>query len=175
MKTVKTIKIDAIKCTGCRACEMACSAFHAEPKYSITNPKRSRVRVFCDEDNDLYVPVFASAYTEAECNARNKYIIEGKEYDECSFCGVSCPWRDLFKEPDSGLPLKCDSCLQEPPLEEPLCVTCCVNDALIYEEREEEEEEEEVKAEEKEIGVEYLVKKYGLEEIRDILDRMSKS
>ena len=171
MKKIKTIKIDATKCTGCRACEMVCSAFHSEPKYSITNPKRSRVRVFWDEDNDLWVPVFASAYTEAECNARNKYIIEGKEYDECGFCGVSCPYRDLFKEPDSSLPLKCDACLQEPPLEEPQCVTWCLNDSLTYEER---EEEEEAKAEEKEIGVEYLVKKYGLQEIRNILDRMSK-
>jgi Fe-S-cluster-containing dehydrogenase component len=37
-KTVKTIKIDVDKCNGCRACEVICSAFHAEPKYSSNNP-----------------------------------------------------------------------------------------------------------------------------------------
>ena len=44
-----------------------------------------------------------------------------------------------FKEPDSGLPLKCDMCEGE---EEPLCVKWCLVDALTYEEREEEVEEE---------------------------------
>ena len=83
----------------------------------------------------------------AECMGRDKYMIDGKEYDECAFCRASCPSRDLFKEPDSGLPLKCDMCESDPALSEPLCVQWCLDDALIYEEREEEVEEE-VKAEE---------------------------
>ena len=70
---------------------------------------------------------------------RNKYTIDGKEYDECAFCRASCPSRSDFKEPDSGLPLKCDMCEGE---EEPLCVKWCMVDALTYEEREEEIEEE---------------------------------
>jgi len=61
------------------------------------------------------------------------------------------PSRDLFKEPDSGLPLKCDMCEDDPPQEKPLCVQWCLNDALTYEEREEEVEEE-VKPEDVEIG-----------------------
>ena len=71
---------------------------------------------------------------------RDKYVIDGKEYDECDFCRASCPSRDLFKEPDSGLPLKCDMCEDDPPQEKPLCVQWCLNDALTYEEREEEVE-----------------------------------
>ncbi|MDH3884262.1 MAG: 4Fe-4S binding protein, partial [Desulfobacterales bacterium] len=31
-KIVKQIKVDLDKCIGCRACEIACSAFHATPK-----------------------------------------------------------------------------------------------------------------------------------------------
>jgi benzoyl-CoA reductase subunit BamC len=46
---------------------------------------------------------------------RDKYTIDGKEYDECAFCRASCPSRDFFKEPDSGLPLKCDMCESDPP------------------------------------------------------------
>ena len=53
MKVIKTAKIDTDKCTGCRSCEMICSAYHAEPKYGIVNPQRSRIRVYRDEENDL--------------------------------------------------------------------------------------------------------------------------
>ena len=87
---------------------------------------------------DIYVPVYAGEYTAAECAGRDKYTIDGKEYDECAFCRASCPSRDEFKEPDSGLPLKCDMCEGE---EEPLCVKWCPVDALVYEEREEEVED----------------------------------
>ena len=109
-KIVKTIKIDVDKCNGCRACEVICSAFHAAPKYSSNNPARSRIRVIREPLKDIYVPVYAGEYAKAECMGRDKYVIDGKEYDECAFCRASCPSRDLFKEPDSGLPLKCDMC-----------------------------------------------------------------
>ena len=80
--------------------------------------------------------------------------------------------RDVFNEPDSGLPLKCDMCEEE---EEPLCVKWCLSDALTYEEKEEEvEEKEEVKLGDMEIGLESLTNKYGLQKVMDTLSRMSK-
>ena len=173
-KIVKVIRIDTDKCNGCRACEVICSAFHAVPKYSSTNPERSRIRVLFDPRRDIYMPVIAGEYTEAECAGRDLYTIDGKEYDECSFCRASCPSRDLFKEPDSALPLKCDMCEDDPPLPEPLCVQWCLSDALTYEEREEEGEEEE-KPGEMEIGLESLVNSYGLQQVMDTLARMSLS
>jgi len=173
-KIVKIIKVDLDKCNGCRACEVACSAFHASPKYSSNNPARSRIRVIHDPLRDVYVPIRAGDYTPAECTGRHTYTINEKEYDECSFCGVSCPARDVFKEPDSGLPLKCDMCESDPPLVEPMCVQWCLADALTYEEREEEVEEE-VKRGEMEIGLESLVNKYGYQKIMDTIARMSMS
>ena len=83
--------------------------------------------------------MFAGEYAPAECMGRDVYLIDGKEYDECGFCRAACPSRDIFKEPDSGLPLKCDMCEGE---EKPKCVEWCLNDVLTYEEREEEVEEE---------------------------------
>jgi len=175
-KTVKIIKVDLDKCNGCRACEVACSAFHASPKYSSNNPARSRIRVIHEPLRDVYVPIRAGDYTPAECTGRHTYTINEKEYDECSFCGVSCPSRDVFKEPDSGLPLKCDMCESDPPLAEPMCVQWCLADALTYEEKEEEvKEEEEEKREEMEIGLESLAKKHGLQKVVDTLARMSMS
>ncbi len=172
-RIVKDIKVDLDKCIGCRACEVACSAFHARPKYSSINPARSRIRVMIDELKDVYVPIRAGDYTPAECTGRNTYTINGKEYRECSFCGVSCPTRDYFKEPDSGLPLKCDMCEADPPLEEPWCVKVCRVDALTYEEREEEGGEEEETRDEMETGLEALAKEYGLEKIIDTVARMA--
>ena len=172
-KIVKEIKVDLDKCIGCRACEIACSAFHASPKYSSINPARSRILMVIDELNDVYVPIRAGDYTEAECSGRHVYTINGKEYTECGFCGASCPSRTLFKEPDSGLPLKCDMCEDDPPQKEPLCVQVCRVDALTYEEREEKVEEEE-KPGDMEIGLESLADKYGLQKIMDTVVRMSK-
>ena len=173
-KIVKTIKVDVDKCNGCRACEMICSAFHAAPKYSSNNPARSRIRVIHEPLKDIYVPVYAGEYAAAECAGRDKYTIDGKEYDECDFCRASCPSRDLFKEPDSDLPLKCDMCEDDPPIEEPMCVQVCPHDCLTYEEREDEGEEIE-QPEELETGLEALTKKHGVQKVVDAVARMSMS
>ncbi len=174
-KIVKTIKIDVDKCNGCRACEVICSAFHSTPRYSSGNPARARIRVIREPLSDIYVPVFAGDYTAAECAGRDKYTIDGKEYEECAFCRASCPSRDFFKEPDSGLPLKCDTCESEPSLTEPLCVTWCLSDALVYEEREEEAEaEEEEAADDVDVGIEALANKHGWQKVADAVARISK-
>jgi benzoyl-CoA reductase subunit BamC len=172
-KKVKVIKIDVDKCNGCRACEVICSAFHATPKFSSNNPARSRIRLIRDPLRDIYLPVYAGEKAGAECMGRDKYVIDGKEYDECSFCRAACSSREIFKEPDSGLPLKCDMCESDPPLSEPMCVQWCLNDALSYEEREEEVEEEE-KPGDVEIGLEALASKHGMQKLMDAVARMSK-
>ena len=168
-KKIKTIKIDADKCSGCRLCEVVCSAFHSEPKYSSNNPARSRIQIIRHPLKDIWLPVFAGEYTPAECMGRDKYIIDGKEYNECSFCRASCPSRDLFKEPDSGLPIRCDMCEGE---DQPQCVEWCLNDVLVYEEREEEVEEEETQ-EDLEIGLDSLADKYGMDKIMETVARMT--
>lgn len=174
-RTVKEILIDVEKCTGCRACEMACSAFHAKPRYSSINPARSRIRVVTDEINDEYVPVRAGNFTRSECDGRHFYQLKGKQYSECSFCRASCPSRDFFIEPDSGLPLKCDMCEDEPPLAEPLCVTVCQPGCLIYEVRQLETEVSELgERDAMQRGLQSLVNQHGIEAVIDNLKRLSK-
>jgi benzoyl-CoA reductase subunit BamC len=168
-KKVKTIKIDADKCNGCRGCEIVCSAFHATPQYGEVNPAKSRIQVISHRLKDIWLPVFAGEYAPAECMGRDVYIIDEKEYDECGFCRAACPSRDQFKDPDSGLPLRCDMCEGE---EKPKCVEVCLSKVLVYEEREEEVEEE-VKVEEVEAGVGSLIDKYGLEMISNTVARLA--
>ncbi len=171
-RIAKTIRVDVDKCNGCRACEVICSSFHATPKYSSSNPARSRIRVIREPIRDMYIPVYAGEYVKAQCSAKEKYTINGKEYDECAFCKAACPSRDDFKEPDSGLPLSCDMCESDPPLAEPMCVQWCLTDALIYEER---EEEVTLEAEpgKLETGLESLANEYGLGKVIDAIVRMS--
>ena len=173
MKTVKVIKIDVNKCIGCRACEVVCSAFHAVPKYSSINPEKSRIQVLFDPLKAIYYPLMAGPYTEAKCSGRYVYNIEGKTYDECSFCRASCPSRSLFRESDSGLPLRCDMCESDPPLSEPMCVQWCIPGALTYEEREEEGEEEK-HADELETALQALVDRHRYKDVMDTLVRISK-
>jgi benzoyl-CoA reductase subunit BamC len=170
-KIVKTIQIDADKCNGCRGCELVCSGYHATPKYSSINPARSRIQVISHRLRDIWLPVFAGEYAAAECMGRDVYIIEGKKYDECGFCRAACPSRDMFKEPDSGLPLKCDLCEGE---DKPLCVEVCLNDVLIYNEREEEVDEEE-ELDKIEMGLESLIDTYGFEKVMDTVARRAVS
>ncbi|TAK34870.1 MAG: (4Fe-4S)-binding protein [Chloroflexota bacterium] len=171
-KKVKKVKIDPDLCNGCRACEVICSAFHATPRYSSNNPERSRIRVVREPIRDVYLPVYAGQYTASECMGKNRYVIDGKEYSDCDFCRASCPSRTLFHEPDSGLPVKCDMCEDDPPQEEPLCVQWCITDALTYEEAEEEAEEEE-RLSDMDTGLNSLVDKFGLQNVIDSLARMS--
>jgi benzoyl-CoA reductase subunit BamC len=117
--------------------------------------------------------VFAGEYTAAECAGRDKYVIDGKEYDECAFCRASCPSRDLFREPDSDLPLKCDMCESDPSLEQPLCVEWCLAEALTYEVREEEVEET-ASADEVDDGLLALAHKHGWDRVMDAMSRISK-
>ncbi|SEM51285.1 Fe-S-cluster-containing dehydrogenase component [Syntrophus gentianae] len=171
-RLIKEIKADLDKCIGCRACELACSAFHAKPKYSSINPDRARIRMVIDEQNDVYVPVRGGEYAKAECSGRQTYKINGIEYPQCSFCGASCPSRDWFKEPDSGLPIACDMCEDIPPQKEPMCVQVCRTGALTYVEYEEECEEK-ATPDEMELGLESLADRYGLDKVMNAVARMA--
>ena len=172
-KTVKTIRIDVDKCNGCRACEVVCSAFHAAPRFSSVNPARARIRVIREPLEDVYVPVFGGEYTAAECAGRDRYKIDGKQYEECAFCRASCPSRDLFKEPDSDLPLKCDMCESDPTLDVPWCVKWCLAEALVFEEREEEAAPA-AEAKDLDAGLEAIARKHGWPKVLDAVRRMAK-
>ena len=115
------IKIDHRKCTGCKMCEIACSLRHT----GTINPWRSRIRVFIGEE--FCLPVIAGPYTEAACNSKGSVMVDGLEVDGCVVCRASCPVKSVYKEPDTGIPLKCDFC-GEPP--DPECVKWCDPEAL---------------------------------------------
>lgn len=166
MKIIHEILVDVDKCTGCRACEMACSAFHSNPKFSSINPAKARIRVVSNELTDEYVPIFAGNHTKSGCDGRHVYTVDGKTYSECSFCRASCPTRDYFIEPDSRFPLKCDMCESTPALKQPWCVEVCGEHALVYSEREvPREQAAHEPLGQLEIGLQTLMKQHGMEAV----------
>lgn len=121
---MKRLRIEHIKCTGCRDCETACSIKHYENE---VNPKKSRIRVWLNEEDQKFHPVISGPTASAECTSKYDLIIEGTEYDECILCRAACPSRPWFIEPDTGIALKCDFC-GDPP--DPNCVAACQSGAL---------------------------------------------
>ncbi|MCS7280384.1 MAG: (4Fe-4S)-binding protein [Desulfobacterota bacterium] len=170
-KKIKEIRFNMDKCTGCRSCEIVCSQIHATPKYASVNPARARIRVLIDEFSDNYIAIRAGQYTEAECNARNAFTIKGREFKTCEFCPASCPSRDSFKDPESGLPLKCDGCEGED-TDIPFCVKECHPGALTYVEREVEIEPR--KTDELTVSVMTLLRRHGLEKVIDTIAKVAK-
>lgn len=174
-KKIKKIHVKADLCNGCRMCELMCSLHHATPQLNSVNPARARIQIIRDPLKNVWLPVFAGEYTQAECIGRISYEIDNKSYSECAFCRASCPSRGRFVEPDSGLPLACDMCQNDPTLEKPVCVDWCLRNVLTYEEREVEvEADNEVKLDEMNVGLQILANRYGLNVIMDAVDRMAK-
>jgi benzoyl-CoA reductase subunit BamC len=66
-------------------------------------------------------------------------------------------------------------CQNDPTLEKPVCVDWCLRDVLTYEEREiEVDEDEEAKLDEMKVGLQALAYRFGLDEIKDAVNRMAK-
>ena len=87
------IRIDHSKCTGCQHCEAACSIKHYANE---VNPKKSRIRVFEDEEEQRFFPIIAGPTTTAECTSKFDVVIAGQQYDDCTLCRASCPTRPWF-------------------------------------------------------------------------------
>ena len=119
------MRVDTNKCTGCRHCEVACSMVHNQDK---VNYHRARIRIIVLEDR--FLPLIAGPYVPEteECASKKLVQIGDKVYDQCIICRASCPNKSIFKEPDSGIPLKCDFCAFRE--EGPACVQVCASGAL---------------------------------------------
>ncbi|RJQ10351.1 MAG: 4Fe-4S dicluster domain-containing protein [Bacillota bacterium] len=127
--------VDVAVCSGCRACEMACS-FQHEDAFS---PPLSRVRVVKIEAEGLDRPVLCRGCVKAACvevcptGALTKDGVWGNpelNSDECIGCGAcveACPFGAMHLHPETGLALVCDLCGGDP-----ACVKRCTPRALRW-------------------------------------------
>ncbi|MDH5450521.1 MAG: 4Fe-4S dicluster domain-containing protein [Candidatus Bathyarchaeota archaeon] len=122
--------INSKLCSGCRACEVACSFWH----YKTFNPKRSRIRVVRLE-RAIDVPVVCRQCGIPQC-AKNCFVHAIRRDGEmvtldqnrcfgCEKCVEDCPFGAVTIDPKSGKAVKCDLCGGNPK-----CVEACVSGAL---------------------------------------------
>lgn len=131
------------KCTGCLACEVACSLAH-EGKIV---PYLSRIRIRRSESRSVFLPAVCPPCDEKVClqvcpeegaiqlTAEGAVIIDEALCTGCSKCIRACPLGAVFfhSVPGRGkhgkaVALKCDQCGDDP-----LCVKVCTMGALVAE------------------------------------------
>ena len=122
-------------CTGCRACELACS-FISEGNFA---PAKSRIRVIRMDEDGIDVPIGCLHCEDAPCmmvcpvkaikrHAETQAVII--DYDTCigcKECVIICPFGAIQYDEQKRLLYKCDLCQGEPE-----CVKWCYTGAIKY-------------------------------------------
>lgn len=134
---LKTVIIDARKCSGCRSCETYCSLKHEKE----CAPSRGRIRVIRREQEGVFVPVSCMRCPEPSCQLAcqrratyRNFATGAMEVDAnlcigCMSCIAACPFGATFLDRATGKILKCDLCDGDP-----ICVKVCPTGALRCEE-----------------------------------------
>lgn len=127
-----SIKINPEKCTGCRVCELICSA----TKYNEFNPKRSRIHIVKMERFFIDIPLVCrlcpkplcagSCPTAAIKKEQNDTVhIDEKLCTGCRQCVEACPFGAMSIDLFSNKAIVCDLCAGHPQ-----CVDWCPSGAL---------------------------------------------
>jgi protein NrfC len=122
-------------CTGCRACEYACSVYHT----GVVRPSVAKVHVYKHRsvvdvpvicwhcDDKPYAPCIAACPTTPlaiQKDPKTNGIILNEKIclgAKCLKCVEACPAQFIRVNPDTGQPLMCDLCGGDPE-----CVKACL-------------------------------------------------
>ena len=134
---MKVLTLNPLKCTGCRACEYACSFAHGD----IFNPLDSRIKITNFADELSFIPSVCMQCEEPYCaevcptgaltkNPETGVVELNKDKCiGCKQCVVACPWGSIKLNHTGKEIIKCDNCGGDP-----ACVKVCAAKALTYEE-----------------------------------------
>jgi Fe-S-cluster-containing hydrogenase component 2 len=132
---LKSLHIDAGKCTGCRQCEMACSYVNE----GSFNPAKSRIKVFEFHAEGRFVPYTCTQCADAWCAeacpvdaitvdaATGAKVVSNDICVGCKVCTIACPFGTVNYSQSTGKVIKCDLCGGDP-----ACATACPTDAITY-------------------------------------------
>ena len=126
------LAIDLHKCTGCRNCELACSAEHTKS----FNPRRSRIQILKDEVRNLLVPMVCLQCEEPLCeqacpngaisyNEKGILVVDSEVCIGCMNCVTACTYGGIEIDPQTLKAIKCDLCEGKP-----ACIKACEYGAI---------------------------------------------
>ena len=129
--------VDETRCSGCRACQVACADIH-EGAFSVA---LARLRVDKRDTEGIDQPIVCDFCADAPCAAAcptaaltqrsdGALQLDVSRCEGCGLCAAACPHGALRMHPKTDHPLVCDLCGGEP-----ACVAACVTGALGLEER----------------------------------------
>lgn len=116
---------DIDKCTGCRACEAACSF----RKKNAAQPSQSAITIIKREKDGIHVPMVCLQCETPLCmevcpvNAMSRsadtgaVVLDEKKCIGCRICISSCPFGMMGFDDEKGISSKCDLCGGEPECE----------------------------------------------------------
>ena len=132
MNLQKAIRVSPEKCTGCRICELICSA----GKHGEFNPKRARIRIVKMERFFIDIPSVcqqcAKPFCQKSCESgaiektdTGVMVVDQEKCIGCGDCVVACPFDAIFLDPVEDKAIVCDLCQGDPK-----CVQWCPTEAL---------------------------------------------
>jgi len=145
---MKRIYIKEPVCIGCHLCEVYCQVEHSPTKDLIKTFKREspqplpRVSIeerrpvafsvrcqHCDEPPCVYACLTGALRREAGSGI---VTVDEERCIGCWTCILACPFGAIRQDIHQGIITKCDLCAGR---DEPVCVTNCPNEALLYVEK----------------------------------------
>jgi len=132
----RLMKINPLRCTGCRECETACSRNHEGMRESA----RTRIQVIAgDMKGRFHLPSTCQQCEDPPCMAAcpkgaihrdqvlGRVVIQRDLCVGCRMCVSACPTGSMGFDPTLGIAYKCDLCGGDPQ-----CVRACEPRALEY-------------------------------------------
>jgi Fe-S-cluster-containing hydrogenase component 2 len=132
---MRKLVFNAEFCTGCRACELACS-FHCE---GVFQPSKSRIRVVKIDEDGIDVPVGCEHCENAVCmlicpvkaitrdSNTGAICLNNDICIGCKQCLSVCPFGAIHFDPQKRSYNKCDLCKGDPE-----CVKWCFTGGVKY-------------------------------------------
>jgi Fe-S-cluster-containing hydrogenase component 2 len=130
------LKFNLANCTGCKLCQLACSAEHE----NAFNPEKSRLKMIHEYNDDGIVIKNKSCIFCKKCekvcpegaisNNGQNMIVDSKKCVGCGTCVENCPTKIIFLNKDNKS-IICDLCGGNPQ-----CVAWCPKGVISFKARE---------------------------------------